>query len=123
MVEKIRDSYIEVLRGRGINFEIDLHTVPIQSLYATKDSVNNKDFEKVLKSIEGGILHAPILVQQCCKEGKEGAIIDGHARALAYRKLGKRKIDAWVIFCKEDKILTENLGKVGFKKVYQVSIK
>lgn len=120
MVEKIKESFLEVLKKRGISFETYTESVPIQSLYATKESINSSDFERVLKFVKTN--NVPILVQQCCDIGKERAIIDGHARALACRKLGKKRIDALVIYCKDDSVLTENLGRLGFRKVYQIPI-
>lgn len=122
MVEKIRESYLEALKNRNVNFGLSLESVPIQSLHATKDSINNIEFERVLKLIKNNV-NIPILVQECYNLGKERTIIDGHARALACRKLGKRKIDAWVICCKDDPALRENLGRLRFKKIYQISIK
>jgi hypothetical protein len=91
---------IEGYTHLGIRVEEEHRRVPAHRLIATQNAIELEKYELVLELIRDGDLDVPVLVEEhfvpdC---GYERYVVDGHTRTRAHIELGRRTVDAFVIY-------------------------
>ena len=91
---------IEGYAHLGIRVEEEHKRVPAHRLIATQNAIESEKYELVLDLIREGLLGVPVLVEEhfVGDVGYERYLIDGHTRTRAYLELGRKSVDAFVIY-------------------------
>lgn len=91
---------IEGYAQLGIRVEEEHKRVPAQRLIATQNAIEAEKYELVIDLVREGLLDVPVLVEEhfVGDAGYERYMIDGHTRTRAQIDLGRRTVDAFVIY-------------------------
>ena len=91
---------IEGYSHLGIRVEEEHRRVPAHRLIATQNAIELGKYELVIELIRDGQLDVPVLVEEhfVADSGYERYLIDGHTRTRAHIDLGRRTVDAFVIY-------------------------
>jgi len=101
-LEKIKESFEKIY---DIEISIENREVDVATLIPSQSKINLDELEGRKYEIRKGLAEPIVVVKS-----QGGLVIaDGHHRALAARKLGVKKINAYVL-------VTENLIKLGLEK-------
>ena len=90
---------IEGYAQLGIRVEEEHRRVPAHRLIATQNAIESEKYELVLPLVRDGLLDVPVLVEEhFTDDGYVRYLIDGHTRTRAHIDLGRRSVDAFVIY-------------------------
>jgi hypothetical protein len=91
---------IEGYSHLSIRVEEEHKRVPAHRLIATQNAIELEKYELVLDLVRSGELDVPVLVEEhfVADCGYERYVIDGHTRTRAHIELGRRTVDAFVIY-------------------------
>ncbi|NLO07095.1 MAG: hypothetical protein GX131_14815 [candidate division WS1 bacterium] len=97
-LHSLRDV-IEGYSQLGIGVEEEHRHVPAHSLIATQNAIEAAKYELVFGLVRDGELDVPVLVEEhFVPGGYRRYLIDGHTRTRAAIELGRRTVDAFVIW-------------------------
>lgn len=101
--EKQLHSLRDVIDGYGqlgIPVEEEHRPVPAHTLIATQNAIERPKYELVFELVRDGELDVPVLVEEhfVGDAGYRRYLIDGHTRTRAAIELGRREVDAFVIY-------------------------
>lgn len=98
-LHSLRDV-IEGYRHLAVRVEEEHRPVPAHQLIATQNEIEREKYELVLKLVRSGELDVPVLVEEHFVPGAgyQRYMIDGHTRTRAHIELGRREVDAFVIY-------------------------
>lgn len=91
---------MEGYRLLGIRVEEEHRPVPAHTLIATQNAIEAPKYELVYEMVRDGELDVPVLVEEhfIGDAGYRRYVIDGHTRTRAHIELGRREVDAFVIY-------------------------
>lgn len=93
------DEIIAVYASRGIPVHYERRYVALHSLIATQDGVEAQKLAVVIRRVEKGRLTVPVLVEEHFLDGDYVRyLLDGHCRSRSLIELGKREVEAFVIW-------------------------
>ncbi len=101
--ERQLHSLRDVIEGYGqlgVPVEEEHRKVPAHSLIATQNAIEAEKYELVLDLLRNDELEVPVLVEEhfVGDAGYQRYLIDGHTRTRASIELGRRMVDAFVIY-------------------------
>lgn len=96
---RVLDEILKVYENLNIGVRCDTRSVPIHTLIATQDAIEEDKFRVVKKMVADRELDIPIVVEEHFVEGDyRRYVLDGHCRTRAHIELGRRQISAYVIW-------------------------
>ncbi|MFO7945803.1 MAG: hypothetical protein R6V19_03175 [Armatimonadota bacterium] len=96
---RVLEEIQQVYKDLNIGIQCEEKPVPVHDLIATQDGIEKDKFEVVKQMVSEGKLDVPIIVEEHFVDGDyKRYVLDGHCRTRARIELGKRYIDAYVIW-------------------------